>query len=434
MTGLPAGHSAYSIQPTIKKLKNVDYYKLMKEKYVQKRAQLVDSQKKDSGVGQGLGAITILNGQRAVHEQSPIKLTVGQIRTKGPMRLRQTSNQVGQIPEPNTAGEADPDGAEIPEYHKESDCSSDSERMPSSTFQTPVAPHKAQSHEISKSYANKGQLTKLGRQSMAASPYQRDQRNRVNPPAKALHLHGTPNVLRKEHVQFEAGQTAGPIIPGFSMMNKTINTAKQFESQDEGTPQNASNRHSHHVRVGKDSSFNEWQSKFDQPTSQLMTTLYQDYNGSKRRGKSRSICTQQPSRHSTWEAGAAKQSIASVNQSSREMIGRAGNNLKPPPPSVKQFKEKTMYININDLGQKSFGHRKLSSVTTAMHNDFSADNRSPQPQSPQPITARMLAATGQSPPFSYGRAMGITALPEGAALTQESHLSRALYLPKINSN
>lgn len=34
MTGLPAGHSAYSIQPTIKKLKNVDYYKLMKEKYV----------------------------------------------------------------------------------------------------------------------------------------------------------------------------------------------------------------------------------------------------------------------------------------------------------------------------------------------------------------------------------------------------------------
>ena len=58
------------------------------------------------------------------------------------------------------------------------------------------------------------------------------------------------------------------------MMNKTINTAKQFESQDEGTPQNASNRHSRHVRVGKESSFNEWQSKFDQPTSQLMTTLY----------------------------------------------------------------------------------------------------------------------------------------------------------------
>jgi hypothetical protein len=34
MTGLPAGHSAYSIQPAIRKLKNVDYYKLMKEKYV----------------------------------------------------------------------------------------------------------------------------------------------------------------------------------------------------------------------------------------------------------------------------------------------------------------------------------------------------------------------------------------------------------------
>lgn len=145
MTGLPAGHSAYSIQPTIKKLKNVDYYKLMKEKYVQKRAQLVDSQKKDSGVGQGLGAITILNGQKSMSEQSPIKLTVGQIRTKSSFKLpRQTSNPAGQIPEPNTAGEVDPDGAKIPEYHKESDFSSDSEsRMPSSTFQTPVAPHKA---------------------------------------------------------------------------------------------------------------------------------------------------------------------------------------------------------------------------------------------------------------------------------------------------
>ena len=65
MTGLPAGHSAYSIQPTIKKLKNVDYYKLMKEKYVQKRAKLVDKQIKDGAVGQGLGAITILNGQRS---------------------------------------------------------------------------------------------------------------------------------------------------------------------------------------------------------------------------------------------------------------------------------------------------------------------------------------------------------------------------------
>lgn len=116
------------------------------------------------------------------------------------------------------------------------------------------------------------------------------------------------------------------------------------------------------------------------------------------------------------------------------MTGRAGNHLKPPPPSVKQFKEKTMYININDLGQKSFGHRKLSSVTTAVHNDFSADNRSAQPQSPQPITARMLAATGQSPPFSYGRAMGITGLPEGALQAHDSTLGRALYLPKINSN
>ena len=95
MTGLPAGHSAYSIQPTIKKLKNVDYYKLMKEKYVQKRAQLVDGQKKDSGVGQGLGAITIVNGQRAASEQSPIKLTVGQIRAKGAVRLQRASNHAG---------------------------------------------------------------------------------------------------------------------------------------------------------------------------------------------------------------------------------------------------------------------------------------------------------------------------------------------------
>ena len=56
------------------------------------------------------------------------------------------------------------------------------------------------------------------------------------------------------------------------MMHKTVNASKQFESQDEWTPQNQSNRNS---RVGgKDASFNEWQSKFDQPTSQLMTTLY----------------------------------------------------------------------------------------------------------------------------------------------------------------
>lgn len=55
------------------------------------------------------------------------------------------------------------------------------------------------------------------------------------------------------------------------MMNKTINTAKQFESQDEWTPQHQSKRNGQNVG---DSSFNEWQSKFDQPTSQLMTTLY----------------------------------------------------------------------------------------------------------------------------------------------------------------
>lgn len=46
----------------------------MKEKYVQKRAQLV--QKKEAGMGQGLGAITILNGQRTTGE-SPVGLRIG---------------------------------------------------------------------------------------------------------------------------------------------------------------------------------------------------------------------------------------------------------------------------------------------------------------------------------------------------------------------
>lgn len=216
-------------------------------------------------MGQGLGAITILNGQRSVSEQSPIKLTVGQIRTKAAYRLPP------QMPEPNTA-EIDPDAAKIPEYHKESDCSSnESKHPPSSTFQTPVATLKAQSQEISKANTIKGKFKTAGRQSMAASPYIRDHKDGADPPAKALQLHRTPNIVRKVNIHLDNAQVAGPIIPGFSMMNKTINV-KQFESQDEGTPQNRTNRNSHHV--GKDSSFNEWQSKFDQPTSQLMTTLY----------------------------------------------------------------------------------------------------------------------------------------------------------------
>lgn len=112
------------------------------------------------------------------------------------------------------------------------------------------------------------------------------------------------------------------------------------------------------------------------------------------------------------------------------MTQRAGNNLRPPP-AVKQFKEKTICINIQDLGKKTFAHRKLSSVTTALRTDFCMDN-SPQPQSPQPITARMLAIPGQSPPFSYGRAMGITGQPERDR--QPASQGKALYLPKIDSN
>lgn len=34
----------------------------MKEKYVQKRAKFSDNRIEESGMGQGLGAITILNG------------------------------------------------------------------------------------------------------------------------------------------------------------------------------------------------------------------------------------------------------------------------------------------------------------------------------------------------------------------------------------
>lgn len=69
MTGLPAGHSSYSIQPAAMKLKNVDYYKLMKEKYVLKREQI--EIKNRAAQRQGLGAITIVNVQKGSAEPSP---------------------------------------------------------------------------------------------------------------------------------------------------------------------------------------------------------------------------------------------------------------------------------------------------------------------------------------------------------------------------
>ena len=105
---------------------------------------------------------------------------------------------------------------------------------------------------------------------MASSPYEREQIDRLNPPIMLHHpVHGTPSVPRTGQNQFEAAHRGGPIIPAFSMMNKTINATKQFESQDEWVPhqphQNQSIRNSRNV--GQDSSFNEWQSKFDQPTS-----------------------------------------------------------------------------------------------------------------------------------------------------------------------
>lgn len=124
--------------------------------------------------------------------------------------------------------------------------------------------------------------------------------------------------------------------------------------------------------------------------------------------------------------------IASSNPS-REVAQRVAHGLKPPA-SEKQFKEKTIYININDIGKKGFGHRKLSSVAPTVRNDFNVDNRAAQPQSPQPA-ARMLAGPGQSPPpFSYGRAMGITGHAEGFQPNTHYNTSKGLYLPKINSN
>lgn len=59
---------------------------------------------------------------------------------------------------------------------------------------------------------------------MASSPNPRDQIQRVNAPVKIQHMHRTPNVIRKGQMHIEASQ--GPLIPGFSMMHKTVNASK----------------------------------------------------------------------------------------------------------------------------------------------------------------------------------------------------------------
>lgn len=183
-------------------------------------------------MGQGLGAITILNGQRSsVSEQSPIKLTAAQIRTKGSYRSpRKVRRPAGQILEPNTAGPADPHSAKIPEYHNESDFSSNSDTRngPNSTFATPATTENVVDGEAARAKRRKNQYKNTSRQSMASSPHPRDQNERANAPVKAQQMHRTPNVVRKGQIQMDTSQ--GPIIPGFSMMHKTVNASKQFES------------------------------------------------------------------------------------------------------------------------------------------------------------------------------------------------------------
>lgn len=139
-------------------------------------------------MGQGLGAITILNGQRScVSEQSPIKLTAAQIRTKGSYRSpRKVRRLAGRILEPTTAGPADPHSAKIPEYHNESDFSSnsDTEHVPSGTFATPAATENVVGGEAARAKRRKNQYKNTSRQSMASSPNPRDQTERVNAPAR----------------------------------------------------------------------------------------------------------------------------------------------------------------------------------------------------------------------------------------------------------
>jgi hypothetical protein len=127
-----------------------------------------------------------------------------------------------------------------------------------------------------------------------------------------------------------------------------------------------------------DATYDEWQSKFDQPTSQLITTLYQDYNGSKRRTKSKSICAQLASKQATAElgGGAGKYQLVAGLPPRDHLVQRAGSNIKPPA-TVKQFKEKTICINIQDLEKKSLAHRKLSTGTAALHNYFYKDTNAP---------------------------------------------------------
>lgn len=141
----------------------------------------------------------------------------------------------------------------------------------SAVIETPLAPLKAQSQEVSQASTIKGQFRTAGRQSMASSPPGRERMDDVSvAPTVAMHLHRTPNIRRNQNIHLVAGDSG--VVPRFSTKHKTINTTKQFESQDESTPLLRANRVNHPQAM--DSTYDEWQSKFDQPTSQLITTLY----------------------------------------------------------------------------------------------------------------------------------------------------------------
>jgi hypothetical protein len=114
----------------------------------------------------------------------------------------------------------------------------------SAAAETPVAPLKAQSHEVSQANTIKGQFRTVGRQSMASSPPGRERMDDVSgAPKLAIHLHRTPNIRRNQHAHLTTGESG--VIPRFATKHKTINTNKQFESQDESTPLHRANRMNH---------------------------------------------------------------------------------------------------------------------------------------------------------------------------------------------
>lgn len=122
-----------------------------------------------------------------------------------------------------------------------SGCESKGQR---SAAETPVAPTKVQSHEISKASTIKGQFRTAGRQSMASSPPGRERIDDVpGAPKVAVHLHRTPNIRRNQNAHLVAGESG--MLPRFATKHKTINTNKRFESQDESTPLLRANHMNH---------------------------------------------------------------------------------------------------------------------------------------------------------------------------------------------